>query len=331
MPPAVPAIPPAEPHLVLRLGLAGGRIRRALLEPRALPGLAGALVGLAVEAAIERVGRLTALCPEAHRVALAGAAEAAAGAPASPARRAARELLVLAERAGALALRRALAWPTLAGEPVRAGPARAILAAARGLARAVGLATPRGPLAPDRPALVAAGAALEQALAPLEPDPVVARLVGEAAGLGPRAGRAVADALLARLAADRRLLEEVRARIPRLAAEPAPPPLSASGRGAFALDTDRGRLTYRLALAGGRIAALARLAPTDRAILGETPILRALEGARPSLPPARAAALAMAAIDPCWPWRLALEPAAARPARAPAAPPRAAFPEPADA
>jgi hypothetical protein len=299
-----------EPSVLLRLEVAGGRIERAALLPRGLPDLAPALLGQPVAEAAARLARLLAACPWAHSVALCEAAEAAVAAPASPARRAARGLLLLAERARALSLRRAVAWPALVGEPVRAALAKAILAAADGLARAVGLAEPRAALVAERARLLAAHDALEAALAPLARDPLAERLAAEAAGLGGSLGRVVAHSLAERLAADRRLLGRVRGLVPGPAPEPAPAPLLGSGRGSAALRTDRGRLVWGVELRQGRLASVAWVTPTDRAIRGDHPVLQALGRARSGTSPARLAALAMAAVDPCWPWRLELVPAA---------------------
>lgn len=314
MPTARPADAVPEPRLVLRLEVAGGRIARAALLPEDLPDLTPLLLGEPVEAAAVRIARLLAACPRAHAIALCAAAETAAGAPASPARRAARGLLLLAERVRALALRRAVAWPALFGEPVRVALAKALLAAADGLDRAVGLAGPRAALEADRSRLLEACTALEAAFRALVADPLAERLPGEAGALGGALGRAVAHAFAERLAADRRILARVHTLAPQLVGEPALPPLAGSGRGRAALDTDRGRLVWTVGLRQGRLARVAWVTPTDRALQGGHPVLRALPGARPALPSARLAALAMAAVDPCWPWRLELA-TAARPGR----------------
>lgn len=142
-----------------------------------------------------------------------------------------------------------------------------MLAAAAALAAAIAREGPCGPLAPDRAAAAAAAARLADALAACADDPLPA---------------------------------EVRAQLPRLAAEPALPPLGGTGEGTGTVVIDRGRLVYRVRLADGRIAGLAVSSPTDRLLADGARVLDAFLGqpAGPELE--RAAALGLALLDPCW-------------------------------
>ena len=74
----------------------------------------------------------------------------------------------------------------------------------------------------------------------------------------------------------------------------------------------RGSLLVGAAVEGGRVAAFARLTPTDAALHAEGALARVLAAlpADPAAPLEALAAMAVEGVDPCMPWRLTIREAA---------------------
>jgi len=216
--------------------------------------VAARLLGRGIEQGEVFVARTHPTDAAAHRVAFA---RAVAGDVASPARRAAWALRVLAEETRNEARRAAAQF---VAEAERSALVEPVTRAEAGLARALGSGpSVRVALAPDRHALTAAAAALEAAFA---------RLVDRLAAPGGRtAMRSDADEVVAAArAAPQALLTRLRGEWPRLVrtvGDDAPLPLTADGGGTGSAVTVAGRVTYRLRLAAGCVSAADCTTPSD--------------------------------------------------------------------
>jgi hypothetical protein len=252
------------------------------------------LVGRDLDDAESFVGRAHDLEPVAHRVAFA---RAWTGGEASPARRAAWAMRLLAERARNEASRAARHFGRGDGDAALVLP---VQQAERALARALGTdVSARGALAPDRAAVDAASAQLIDAFARLVDTLRVAR--PPRSGLGRTADEVVGAAREAPAA----LLMELDEQLPALSAQLADePPLRAvaEGGGTGSAVTVAGRVTYGLRLAAGYVTAAGCSTPAERlfqpgGVAAE--LFARLSG------DARALALVVAALDPSVSWTVA--------------------------
>lgn len=262
-----------------------------------LPNLAPLLLGRPIAEAEALTGRLHAVCGSAHRVALARAVVDATNAVMTRARCVTWMLLLVIEQAEVMARRVALDLPGAGGESAKPEEARPVLAAARVARHALGVASVRGPLAPNVAALPGAMAELSDAFDRLigahrgRPVPVID---DDGAGLQSLVDEAwsmphiTADALAAAVteAAD-------------VAAEPALPPVD-RGSGVGSADTVRGRLTTKVGIMCGDVVTIEWTTPTDRLFTEGGFGALLLEQWAGS---ARDLAVLMAALDPCVPWR----------------------------
>ena len=284
-------------------------------------------VGRPVDEVVASIGRLFSLCGKAQSLAALRAAEAALGLAPAPGVEAARELMRLAEMLTQTAMRLGLHWPRALGLDLRPDLVRAALAAEARLEaqaaspgwRAVGAgaSAPPGGLedelaaladamtAPDLvaelgAALAARGlesfGALPEGLAPeagalsrnwLAPKVAAAR-AAHGAGLAARLAASAEDLAglpLAMIAA-----------LARVEATPARTAPRASGQGAARVETARGPLTHRVAIAAGIVTGYETEAPTEANFAAEGPAARGLIGAPLD---AGAAELHLLAVDPC--------------------------------
>ena len=256
--------------------------------------LGALLVGRDLDDAETFVGRTHARDAVAHRIALA---RAWTGGEASPSRRAAWALRLLAERARNEAAR--AAFDLHRGDAVAASVAR-VQAAERTLVRALGTTgSARAALLPDRAAAGAAAAALEDAFADVVAGLGRAKPVAEPAS--PVAGEVVAAARDAPAA----LLDELRRELPALTATLADdPPLDAAaeGGGTGSAVTVAGRVTYGLRLAAGYVTAAGCTTPAAR-LFQPGGVAAELFARLPG--DGRALAVVVAALDPSLSWSLA--------------------------
>ena len=105
-----------EQQICLHAAHVDGRLVQANLFTSRTAGIAGALVGQPVGDVPHRLSQLFPLCGTAHAMAGLMAIEAALQIEASPAQRAFRTLVVLAEHCAALVWRTMMDWPLLLGE-----------------------------------------------------------------------------------------------------------------------------------------------------------------------------------------------------------------------
>lgn len=180
-----------EQRICLRAVATDGRLVVTNLISTRVEGISEALAGQSVEALPQILPRLFPVCGTAHAVAGLAAIEAALGIDASPAQRAFRELMLLAEHGAAVGWRILMDWPPLLGE----APAVRACAEIRRAAEAVGAVAERGgwariggaKLRPDHDRLRRSASEFSRMLADLFPeaaDPALPWRKLEAALLG---------------------------------------------------------------------------------------------------------------------------------------------------
>jgi hypothetical protein len=317
------------PALAITLTRDGGAVRAAVDRP---PGTDAArlLLGRPVGEAARMAGMAFNLCAAAQE----GAARAALGLASAPGVVAA----MARETARDHALKLLVQWPVALGlAPDRAGLAAA---AAGGPALAAALfgtqAAPRDlaglrrwAAADETPAARVFGVALgwdadwgRAATALWAPGDTVPPVDFARTEIG---GRPVETGLAARRAAEpllrdieaaqgRGILWRLAARLAdaALLAEAPPPEPAALAPGLGWAAAARGSLLVRAEVAGGRVAAFARLTPTDAALHQEGALARVLAAlpADPAAPLHAVASMAVEGVDPCMPWRLTIREAA---------------------
>jgi coenzyme F420-reducing hydrogenase alpha subunit len=111
------ALPTHDQQIRLDAVAIDGRLVAKRLVTSRATGIAGALATQPVEEVPQILSRLFPLCGTAHAVAGLSALEAALGIDVSPAQRAFRELMLLAEHGTALGWRILMDWPVFLGEP----------------------------------------------------------------------------------------------------------------------------------------------------------------------------------------------------------------------
>ena len=198
------AWPIADERIRLDAVLTDGRLVPNGVVSTRSRGVAGALAGRPVGDIPGLLRRLFPLCGTAHAVAGATAIETALGLAPSPARRAFRELMLLAEHASALAWRLLMDWPPLIG---RAADPRAyaaflrtnapITACADRLQQTGGVA-----LRPSREQVESAASSLAAILAALFPEAANPASSFDALQAALRTGDSVPARLIARVRAD---------------------------------------------------------------------------------------------------------------------------------
>ena len=127
---ATPAGQPLEQQICLHAAVSDGRLAVASLSTTRTAGIAGALAAQPLARIPHILSQVFPLCGTAHAVAGLTAIEAALQCEASPAQRAFRALVLLAEQAAASAWRTMMDWPPLLSEPPQVGAYAALRRAA---------------------------------------------------------------------------------------------------------------------------------------------------------------------------------------------------------
>lgn len=318
------------PALAIMLTRDGGAVRAAVDRPPAAD--AGRLlVGRPPEEAARMAGMMFNLCAAAQE----GAARAALGLASAPGVVAA----MARETARDHALKLMVQWPvTLGLAPDRAGLAAAAAAGGKALAAALfgtrgaprDMAGLRRWAAAGETAAARAFAAVlhwdadwgRAATALWAPDGAAPAVDFARAEIG---GRPVETGLAARRAGEpllrdiesaqgRGILWRLAARLAdaALLAEGPPPAPAALAPGLGWAAAARGSLLVGAGVEGDRVAAFARLTPTDAALHPQGALARVLAAlpADPAAPLHAVASMAVEGVDPCMPWRLTIREAA---------------------